>query len=157
MTSAPPTPDHEALTPRQAGERAADVLAEITTAVVGKPEPLALVMLGILAGGHVLIEDLPGLGKTLLARSFATSLGLDFRRIQFTPDLLPSDVTGAPFYDQRVRRHGVPARAGVHQPAARRRDQPHPAQDPGGAAGGHGRVAGVRRRQHPPRCPTRSW
>ena len=101
MTSAPPTPDDDALTPRQAGERAADVLAEITTAVVGKPEPLALVMLGILAGGHVLIEDLPGLGKTLLARSFATSLGLDFRRIQFTPDLLPSDVTGAPFYDQR--------------------------------------------------------
>jgi MoxR-like ATPase len=49
----------------------------------------------------VLIEDLPGLGKTLLARSFATTLGLDFRRIQFTPDLLPSDVTGAPFYDQR--------------------------------------------------------
>ncbi|MFC4031794.1 AAA family ATPase [Streptomyces polygonati] len=92
---------HDALTPRQAGERAEQVLAEIRTAVVGKPEPLALVMLGILAGGHVLIEDLPGLGKTLLARSFATTLGLDFRRIQFTPDLLPSDVTGAPFYDQR--------------------------------------------------------
>jgi MoxR-like ATPase len=90
-----------ALTPAQAGERAAQVLAEIRTAVVGTPEPLALVMLGILAGGHVLIEDLPGLGKTLLARSFATTLGLDFRRIQFTPDLLPSDVTGAPFYDQR--------------------------------------------------------
>jgi MoxR-like ATPase len=89
------------LSPREAGERAAAVLAEIRTAVVGKPEPLALVMLGILAGGHVLIEDLPGLGKTLLARSFATTLGLDFRRIQFTPDLLPSDVTGAPFYDQR--------------------------------------------------------
>jgi MoxR-like ATPase len=102
VTSAQPTSDHHALTPRQAGERAADVLAEIRTAVVGKPEPLALVMLGILAGGHVLIEDLPGLGKTLLARSFATTLGLDFRRIQFTPDLLPSDVTGAPFYDQRT-------------------------------------------------------
>jgi MoxR-like ATPase len=90
----------DALTPQEAGERAAAVLAEVRTAVVGKPEPLALVMLGVLAGGHVLIEDLPGLGKTLLARSFATALGLDFRRIQFTPDLLPSDVTGAPFYDQ---------------------------------------------------------
>ena len=99
--SARPTPEYDALTPRQAGDRAAEVLAEIRTAVVGKPEPLELVMLGILAGGHVLIEDLPGLGKTLLARSFATTLGLDFRRIQFTPDLLPSDVTGAPFYDQR--------------------------------------------------------
>ncbi|SDN55280.1 AAA family ATPase [Actinacidiphila guanduensis] len=102
MTSPQPSTAYDALTPRQAGERAAAVLAEIRTAVVGKPEPLALVMLGILAGGHVLIEDLPGLGKTLLARSFATTLGLDFRRIQFTPDLLPSDVTGAPFYDQRT-------------------------------------------------------
>jgi MoxR-like ATPase len=102
MTSPQPDPEHETLTPRQAGERAAAVLDEIRTAVVGKAEPLALVMLGILAGGHVLIEDLPGLGKTLLARSFATTLGLDFRRIQFTPDLLPSDVTGAPFYDQRT-------------------------------------------------------
>ncbi|MFE0463109.1 AAA family ATPase [Kitasatospora sp. NPDC058965] len=89
------------LTPRQAGALAGEVLAEIGRAVVGKPEALELVMLGVLAGGHVLIEDLPGLGKTLLARSFAQTLGLEFRRIQFTPDLLPSDVTGAPFYDQR--------------------------------------------------------
>nr|WP_162947454.1 MoxR family ATPase [Streptomyces acidiscabies] len=102
MTSPQPVSDHVTLTPRQAGERAAAVLEEILTAVVGKAEPPTLVMLGILAGGHVLIEDLPGLGKTLLARSFATALGLDFRRIQFTPDLLPSDVTGAPFYDQRT-------------------------------------------------------
>ncbi|MEU8952985.1 MoxR family ATPase [Streptomyces sp. NPDC048518] len=102
MTSPHPAPDHDTLTPRQAGERAAAVLDGVRTAVIGKPEPLALVMLGILAGGHVLIEDLPGFGKTLLARSFATTLGLDFRRIQFTPDLLPSDVTGAPFYDQRT-------------------------------------------------------
>ncbi|GAA1949463.1 AAA family ATPase [Kitasatospora viridis] len=91
----------EELTPRQAGKLSNEVLAEIERAVVGKPEALRLVMLGVLAGGHVLIEDLPGLGKTLLARSFATTLGLDFRRIQFTPDLLPSDVSGAPFYDQR--------------------------------------------------------
>ena len=133
------------------------MLAEIATAVVGKPEPLALVMLGILAGGHVLIEDLPGLGKTLLARSFATALGLDFRRIQFTPDLLPSDVTGAPFYDQRSGEMVFRPGPGLHPPAARRRDQPHPAQDPGRAAGGDGRVAGVHRRQHPARCPTRSW
>ncbi|MFD0273988.1 AAA family ATPase [Kitasatospora sp. NPDC127111] len=89
-----------ALTPQEAGKRARAVVEEIERAVVGKPEALRLVMLGVLAGGHVLIEDLPGLGKTLLARSFATALGLDFRRIQFTPDLLPSDVTGAPFYDR---------------------------------------------------------
>jgi MoxR-like ATPase len=59
-------------------------------------------MIGILAGGHILLEDLPGLGKTLIARSFARTLGLDFSRIQFTPDLLPSDVIGAPLYDQRT-------------------------------------------------------
>ena len=89
------------LTPKQAGQRARSVLDEVEHAVVGKRQALEQVMMGVLAGGHVLIEDLPGLGKTLLARSFATALGLDFTRIQFTPDLLPSDVTGAPFYDQR--------------------------------------------------------
>jgi MoxR-like ATPase len=89
------------LTPQQAGRRAREVLDEVERAVVGKRGALEQVVMGVLAGGHVLIEDLPGLGKTLLARSFATALGLEFTRIQFTPDLLPSDVTGAPFYDQR--------------------------------------------------------
>ena len=57
---------------------------------------------GILAGGHVLLEDFPGLGKTLAARSFAQTLGLDFARAQFTPDLLPADLTGSFIFDQRV-------------------------------------------------------
>ncbi|MFC1441378.1 MoxR family ATPase [Streptacidiphilus sp. N1-10] len=100
MTTVSPQ-DAPVLTPQQAGSRAHEVLTEVERAVVGKRQALELVMLGVLAGGHVLIEDLPGLGKTLLARSFATVLGLDFSRIQFTPDLLPSDVSGAPFYDQR--------------------------------------------------------
>jgi MoxR-like ATPase len=77
------------------------VLAEVGRAVVGKQGRLALVLAGILAGGHVLIEDNPGLAKTLAARSFAQALGLEFRRIQFTPDLLPSDITGSFVYDQR--------------------------------------------------------
>jgi MoxR-like ATPase len=77
------------------------VLDRVERAVVGKREPLTLVLAGILAGGHVLIEDVPGLGKTLAARSFAQTLGLTFRRLQFTPDLLPSDVTGSFVYDQR--------------------------------------------------------
>ncbi|MFC7816035.1 AAA family ATPase [Streptomyces sp. NPDC057367] len=94
-----PTP--QLRTAEQVGEQAGAVLREIGRAVVGKPDALEQVMLGVLAGGHVLLEDLPGLGKTLLARSFATTLGLDFRRVQFTPDLLPSDVTGTPLYDQR--------------------------------------------------------
>ncbi|MCM1936852.1 MoxR family ATPase [Streptomyces sp. G3] len=96
-TSTPPL-----RTAEQVGEQAGAVLREIGRAVVGKQDALEQVMLAVLAGGHVLVEDLPGLGKTLLARSFATTLGLDFRRIQFTPDLLPSDVTGTPLYDQRT-------------------------------------------------------
>jgi MoxR-like ATPase len=89
-------------TPTQTEVRCAAVLAEVERAVVGHRRGLELVLSGILAGGHVLLEDLPGLGKTLIARSFATVLGLDFARIQFTPDLLPSDVVGAPLYDQRT-------------------------------------------------------
>src|SRR6478752_2853279 len=78
------------------------ILDELERAVVGRRRTLELVLIGILAGGHVLLEDLPGLGKTLIARTFARVLGLDFARIQFTPDLLPSDVVGAPMYDQRT-------------------------------------------------------
>jgi MoxR-like ATPase len=79
------------------------VLDRVGEAVVGKQHALELVLAGILAGGHVLLEDFPGLGKTLAARSFAQALGLDFRRVQFTPDLLPSDVTGAFVYNQRTQ------------------------------------------------------
>lgn len=70
------------------------ILAEIERAVVGKRSPLQLILMSLLAGGHVLIEDYPGLAKTLAARSFARALGLSFKRIQFTPDLLPADVVG---------------------------------------------------------------
>jgi MoxR-like ATPase len=81
---------------------AAAVLEEVQRAVVGKRDALVLVLAGILAGGHVLIEDLPGLGKTLAARSFAQTLGLTFTRAQFTPDLLPADLTGSFIYDQKA-------------------------------------------------------
>jgi MoxR-like ATPase len=77
------------------------VLAEVGRAVVGKREALELVLLAILADGHVLIEDFPGLAKTLIARSFAQVLDLDFKRIQFTPDLMPSDVTGSSIFNQK--------------------------------------------------------
>ena len=70
------------------------VIAEVERGVVGKRPLLEMVMVTALAGGHVLFEDFPGLGKTLIARSFATALGLGFKRIQFTPDLLPGDITG---------------------------------------------------------------
>ena len=86
---------------RDAAGACRDVLAAVGRAVVGKEGQLRLVLAAILAGGHVMIEDNPGLGKTLLARSFAQVLGLDFKRVQFTPDLLPADVTGSFVYDQR--------------------------------------------------------
>nr|WP_238338431.1 MoxR family ATPase [Pedococcus badiiscoriae] len=85
----------------QVATRATAILAEVERAVVGKRQSLEIVLAGIMAGGHVLMEDFPGLGKTLAARSFAQALGLDFARAQFTPDLLPSDLTGSFLYDQR--------------------------------------------------------
>jgi len=86
----------------EVSEMAASILDEVETAVIGKREALTMVLSGILAGGHVLLEDFPGLGKTLAARSFAQTLGLDFARAQFTPDLLPADLTGSFIFDQRV-------------------------------------------------------
>ena len=85
----------------EATRLAGRVLDEVERAVVGKRGPLTLVLAGILAGGHVLLEDFPGLGKTLAARSFAQALGLRFTRAQFTPDLLPADLTGSYIYDQK--------------------------------------------------------
>src|SRR5512142_1107008 len=76
------------------------VIAEVERAVVGKRSVLEMVMATALAGGHVLFEDFPGLGKTLIARSFATALGLSFKRIQFTPDLLPGDITGGYIFNR---------------------------------------------------------
>jgi MoxR-like ATPase len=77
------------------------IIAEVERAVVGKHEVLEKMMAAILtSGGHVLLEDYPGLAKTLIANSFATALGLDFNRIQFTPDLLPGDITGGYIYDR---------------------------------------------------------
>ena len=76
------------------------VIAEVERAVVGKRTLLEMIMAAALVGGHVLLEDFPGLGKTLIARSFAAVLGLDFKRIQFTPDLLPGDITGGYIFNR---------------------------------------------------------
>src|SRR5881398_2358959 len=77
------------------------ILDEVERAVVGKREALELVLLGLLADGHVLIEDFPGLAKTLIARAFSQVTSIGFTRIQFTPDLMPSDVTGSSIFNQR--------------------------------------------------------
>jgi MoxR-like ATPase len=98
------------LTPVDAGRLGQQVLDAVSTVVVGKSGSLELVLAGIMAGGNVLLEDLPGLGKTLTARCFAQALGIGFRRLQFTPDLLPADVTGSFLYDQRT--HDFTFRAG---------------------------------------------
>jgi MoxR-like ATPase len=86
---------------RDVQTRAGEILDEVERAVVGKRAQLELVLIGLLADGHVLIEDYPGLAKTLMARSFARVCSMRFSRIQFTPDLMPSDVTGSAIYDQR--------------------------------------------------------
>src|SRR5439155_17181870 len=82
-------------------ERADSILAEVEKAIVGKRDPLELILLALLCDGHVLLEDYPGLAKTLIARCFAQATSLRFARIQFTPDLMPSDVTGSSIFDQR--------------------------------------------------------
>ncbi|HVA32224.1 MAG TPA: MoxR family ATPase [Gaiellaceae bacterium] len=82
-------------------DRGSRVLDEIERTIVGKRDALELILLALLCDGHVLLEDYPGLAKTLIARSFAQTTSLGFARIQFTPDLMPSDVTGSSIFDQR--------------------------------------------------------
>ena len=79
----------------------ARILTELSSAIVGKTDVLETTLLSVLSGGHVLIEDYPGLAKTLIAKSLASALGLEFKRIQFTPDLLPADITGSYVLDRR--------------------------------------------------------
>jgi MoxR-like ATPase len=83
----------------EAGKVAAAIRAAVETAVVGREVAIEQILTGLTADGHLLIEDLPGLGKTLMAKSFATALGLEFQRIQFTADLLPHDITGSDMLD----------------------------------------------------------
>jgi MoxR-like ATPase len=90
-----------ALEPRRAGELLARLEDNVHQVIVGKKQVVRLAAAGLVAGGHVLLQDLPGTGKTMLARALATSVGGVFRRIQSTPDLLPSDITGASVFNQK--------------------------------------------------------
>ena len=79
------------------------VIHNVEKVIIGKHEEIQLTLVGLLCRGHLLIEDVPGVGKTMLARSIAKSIGCAFRRIQFTPDMLPSDVTGVSVFNQKTR------------------------------------------------------
>jgi MoxR-like ATPase len=83
-------------------ERAKAIIDAVETVIVGKHEAVELAVVGLLCNGHILIEDIPGVGKTMLARSLAAALGAQYRRIQFTPDLLPADITGTSIFNQKT-------------------------------------------------------
>ncbi len=103
MTSEPGTLSRLSLTDVAAISAAAGQLqANVERVIVGKAEVVRLAMVALLCEGHILLEDVPGIGKTTLAKAIARSLGCSFRRIQFTPDLMPSDVTGINFYNQKL-------------------------------------------------------
>lgn len=90
---------------------AASVIEEVQKAVIGKQDCIKKVMAAILAGGHVLIEDIPGVGKTTMAVAFSKSMGLERHRVQFTPDVLPADIVGFSLYDRQTQQF-------VYQPGA---------------------------------------
>ena len=98
-----PSPKSAAILPAGARDSLEAAVAQVNALVLGKPREVRLAFTALLAGGHVLVEDLPGLGKTTLARALAATLGLEFQRMQFTADLLPSDIVGVSVYDQGER------------------------------------------------------
>ena len=130
--AAPPAESVRAL-----AEAAAAIRENVSKVIVGAEEPLQLLLVALLARGHVLLEDVPGTGKTTAARAFARSIGADFHRIQCTPDLMPSDIVGVHYYSQksgefefregpdhgpdRARRRGQPRHARARSPHCWRR------------------------------------
>ncbi len=136
---------------RQAMHR---VRTEVDKAVVGQAGTVTGLLVSLLARGHVLLEGVPGVAKTLVVRSFARALGLDTKRVQFTPDLMPGDVTGSLVYDARTG-SSTSARAPCSRTSCLRTRSTARPEDPGGAPGGDGGASGLRGRREP-RCPTRS-
>ena len=99
--SAPPATD--TMLPEALRVALRDAQAQVNTLVLGKPQQVRLAFVALLADGHLLIEDLPGLGKTTLAHAMAATLGLGFQRVQFTSDLLPADILGVSVYEAQAR------------------------------------------------------
>ena len=94
--------DRQTLSVQEIAESSERVMQNVEKVIVGKHDAVRLTLIAVLCSGHVLIEDVPGVGKTVLTKSIARSIGCTFKRIQFTPDLLPSDVTGVSIYNQRT-------------------------------------------------------
>ena len=86
----------------QVAQAAANIKANIEQVLVGKGDVIELTLAAVLSGGHILVEDVPGIGKTTLARALSSSLDCTFKRIQFTPDLMPSDITGINYFNQKT-------------------------------------------------------
>src|SRR4030042_4947851 len=85
-----------------------EIIANVEKIIVGKREQIELMLVGMLSQGHLLLEDVPGTGKTMLAHSMAVSMGIEFKRLQCTPDLLPTDITGVPVFLPHEGRFEVP-------------------------------------------------
>ncbi len=85
----------------QASAKCHEIISSVSAVIVGKDDELQFVLMSMIADGHLLLEDVPGVAKTLTAQCFAQALGLNFKRIQFVPDLLPGDITGSTIYDAR--------------------------------------------------------
>ena len=130
------------------------VRAEVAKAVVGQDAAVAGLLVALLCRGHILLEGVPGVAKTLLVRSLAGALDLGTKRVQFTPDLMPGDLTGSLVFDARDSDFTFRPGPVFTNLAPRRRDQPHAAQDAVGAARGDGGAPGQRRRPAaPPAVP----
>ena len=126
------------------------VLYQVKRVIVGQDVLLERMVVALLARGHLLVEGVPGLAKTLAVRSFADALGIDFQRIQFTPDLVPADIVGTRIYNQKARPVRGVARPDLRQSGSGRRDQPGAGQGPERAAGGDAGAPGHHRPGNPP-------
>ena len=131
-------------------EFARSVSENVSRVIVGKESAIKLVLCAMLARGHILLEDVPGTGKTVMAKSLARSLDAGFSRIQFTPDLLPTDVTGLSVWDAQAGKFTFKPGPVFTNILLGRRDQPRHAAHAVGAAGVHGGAAGDRGRRNAP-------
>ena len=121
-------------------EKSGQIIREIGKVLVGKEAVVEKVLMTIYAGGHILLEDAPGVGKTTMALAFSKALGLEYKRVQFTPDTLPSDIIGFSTYDRETGSLVYRSGAVMCHLFLGGRDQPYFSQDAVGAAGSHGRA-----------------